>query len=503
MTPIPIGPSVVARAGELMLLSVAAAGHCRRAGYTVAEAVAAGLILPLAALSAAFQLADLTGTPAVAVAAEAGLVLIAAAALLGRDSIGALREMTVALIWMARHHRAVAGMLLVAVGGVGIILASPSMPASPAGLWLDAPPSPIGPDAPGNIVILTRLFSGGGGGSGLLGLWGYLAAGTATYAMARRYAWPPTAVTVSMVVLSYPLFVQAALFPGGVTLPAAAAALGLLYIHRLAESPTGADLILMGNVFAFSIAAGPAPFALAIILLGLAALILYRRHGSRIWWPLLKGAPRRAWAAVIPLLILSQIPRLGVNLLREGAAYPPSPVPVNPDGIVGAVGNLLRDILATGAIPAPADALVRDLTGVSPATVIERLYGGMVFPLIDGRGAAVPFSVLPDPASPGGFGPLALLLVLPAIGYAAVRGSRRIKAMAVALLGYLYLLTLMVGWTPEAMALLARIYVPGGFCVALILPPWRLTRTGKRIIQGICLVLLALSVASLLPPMAP
>ena len=501
MTAIPLGS--VAGAGELILLSAAAAVRCRLAGYTVAEALAAGLIIPLAALSAALQLSGLTGTPAVAVAAEAGLVLIAGAALLGRDSLRALREMIAAPIWMTRHHRGVAGILLVAVGGVGVILASPSMLTPPAGPWVDGPPSVIGPVPPGNIAVLTHLFSGEGAGAGLLGLWGYLAAGAATYAMARRYAWPPTALTASLVVLSYPLFVQAALLPGGVTLPAASAALGLLYIHRLAESPTGVDLILMANVFAFSVVAGPAPFALPIILLGLAALILYRRHGASIWWPLLGGAPRRVWAAVLPLLILSQIPRLGVNLLRDGTAYPPSSIPLNPDGIVGAAGNLLRDILATGAIPAPADALVRDLTGISPAAVIERLYSGLVFPLVDGRGAVVPFRVLPDSAAPGGFGPLALLLVLPALCYAAIRGSRRIKAMAVALLGYLYLLTLMVGWTPEAMALLARIYVPGGFCVALILPPWRLTRTGKRVIQGICLVLLGLSVASLLPPMAP
>ena len=92
-----------------------------------------------------------------------------------------------------------------------------------------------------------------------------------------------------------------------------------------------------------------------------------------------------------------------------------------------------------------------------------------------------------------GFGPFAILLVMPAMVYALVRGPRRLKAVSVAWTGYLYLAALVVAWHPGSLAVLSPLYAANGFVVAFSLPPWRLRRRGMRLFQTAFALLLAWS----------
>jgi hypothetical protein len=64
-----------------------------------------------------------------------------------------------------------------------------------------------------------------------------------------------------------------------------------------------------------------------------------------------------------------------------------------------------------------------------------------------------------------------------------------LKALAVALAGYFYLITLIFSWSPGNARLLTVFFVCGGFSIALLLPPWRLTRKGNRVLQTVSVVL--------------
>ena len=90
-----------------------------------------------------------------------------------------------------------------------------------------------------------------------------------------------------------------------------------------------------------------------------------------------------------------------------------------------------------------------------------------------------------------GFGPLGFCLVLPAVGYALWRGPRRLKAVAVALCGYLYLVCLVLAWQPGNAQHLTIFFACGGFIIAFILPPWRLTRKGRTLLNVFSLLLFA------------
>ena len=82
------------------------------------------------------------------------------------------------------------------------------------------------------------------------------------------------------------------------------------------------------------------------------------------------------------------------------------------------------------------------------------------------------------------------MVVLPAIGYALAVGPRRLRALATALAGYFYLIVLIPAWEGTTVCLLTPLMVLSGAIVAFFLPPWRLTRTGRRGLQLVCLLLL-------------
>jgi hypothetical protein len=99
------------------------------------------------------------------------------------------------------------------------------------------------------------------------------------------------------------------------------------------------------------------------------------------------------------------------------------------------------------------------------------------------------------------FGPFGLLLVLPAIGYALRRAPRQLKALAVALAGYFFLMALVLAWTPANAHHFSFFFVCGGFCIGFFLTPWRLTAARRRWLQAAAALLLAYGIVcnSLVP----
>jgi len=100
------------------------------------------------------------------------------------------------------------------------------------------------------------------------------------------------------------------------------------------------------------------------------------------------------------------------------------------------------------------------------------------------RGAAAPFQIvwLPDERL-AWFGPFGFLLVLPAVANAAIRAPRRLKAIAVALVGYLFLIALILAWAPGNARYFTVFFVCAGFCIAFLLPPWRISKRSRRGLQ--------------------
>jgi len=134
------------------------------------------------------------------------------------------------------------------------------------------------------------------------------------------------------------------------------------------------------------------------------------------------------------------------------------------------------------------------LLGFTSSQGMEHLAKILITPVFGDRGAEVPFRIYwMANESLAWFGPLAFLLVFTALGFALVRGPRRLKITAVALTGYFYLLTLIPAWHPGNAHYFTPFFVCGGFCVAFLLPPWRFTTLQKKGLQ--CLAALMLGYA--------
>jgi hypothetical protein len=108
----------------------------------------------------------------------------------------------------------------------------------------------------------------------------------------------------------------------------------------------------------------------------------------------------------------------------------------------------------------------------------------------------VPFAIrwLPDETF-SWFGPFGVFLIVPAVAYAMWRGPRRIKAVALAMVVYGYMVALVPAWSPGNAHFFTAFFVCGGFCVAFFLPPWRLTTMGKHVLQLLSIGLLVYAAA--------
>jgi len=131
----------------------------------------------------------------------------------------------------------------------------------------------------------------------------------------------------------------------------------------------------------------------------------------------------------------------------------------------------------------PIQKMLNWLLGVDLDGLLAAVYNALVLPVFMGADVMAPFTPLFSGSGQMAFGPFACLLVLPAMAHALLRGPRRLKALSLAWIGYLYVGALVANWHPANLAILTPLFAAGGFVVAFSLPPWRLRRRGMRLLQ--------------------
>jgi len=493
---------------ELLVLTLAGLVVFTRWRYTLAEAISFAIMTALMALSLFLQTAFLLGFPRLAYGAEA--LIVSAAVIIITKGRSDLVRVFKSLAGFVRSYP----YLMVFAGiawGYLLIQALLIPPASshwrslgqilfwqlidwgetPAlGLALHEPLGPLNADILPHLMLRYQTDIG----CGIFGFLAYLVVGSATYTLARRYSWPPTALTVSMVVISMPRLVYHAVSPGDELVPAATALFCILAFFRALEQPNIRDLLLLVAGIFFTTAGGEMCLVLPLILLVLGCVKLVRRHGTITWWALIKTHRLAAMAALFPVVIFSQLFLFIDNYRRSGTWVDVlgwSGFAYNGDGLYGSLANLLRYLFESADFLAPFDWLCQRLLGFSPPQVLETLAGFLITPLFGTRGAGAPFKIgWVAHETLAWFGPLAFLLVLPAVGFAMLRGPRRLKTTAVALAGYFYLVTLIPAWLPGNGHYFTPFFVCGGFCVAFLLPPWRFTRFQKKGLQVLATLIL-------------
>lgn len=499
--------SIPAAICEIGILCLAGFSLFRRWEYTFAESASYAVISALMCLSFIFQMAFITGLPMLSVKVEIVLCLLAA-------GCAVLLRKHLVMGWkIIRNFASDAPVISALLCIAWCVLAIEAAVMAPTpGQWAGlnqillfqkhstffigeiSPGDSIQAFYPVNASILTHLALRFHThmGIGVLGFLAYLSIGFSTYAIARRYSWPPTAFTVAIIVASMPRLVYHATSPGNEIIPAALGLFCLLALNRTVEQPNLRDMLFLILGLLFGISGEVMCLTFPLILTAISCVILSRRHGVAAWGAMLIRHPLTAISAIFPAVVFSQGWLFLYNALYRGA-WVGSPVDFtqNPDGLTGAFANFLRYILESAHFTRLADIVFTWMMGFSLTGIFQKLYDAFVFPVFGNSGATIPFVIqwVTD-GSLSWFGPFGFVLILPAVFYTILRGHRRLKAVAIGLASYLYIVSLVAAWEPGNARFLTIFYTCGGCCAAFILPPWRFTKTGKRILRSVSVFLL-------------
>lgn len=488
---------------EIGLLVLAGFALFRSWGHTFAEAAAFALVTTLMLLSCLFQASLLIGNPSISIGAEAAFTILAV--IIAYRLRRYLHQAKLIIRNFVSDHPVAGTVLLICFG----YLATQAFLIGPDNIHWENLGQVLmfqqhgtlfstGDQAlfPVNTIILPHLFLRfhTDMGIGLFGLMAYLSIGFSTYALARRYSWPPTAFTVTMVVMSFPRFVYMATSPGYEIIPAAAAVFCLLAIYRVVERPDVKDLLFLFLGILFCISGKWMCLAFPAVLLPLSFILLFRRHGALTWWKLIKDHRWPALLALLPAVIFSQTWLFIYNAVYSGSWIGPEGATgfaYNNDGLYGALANMIRYFLESAHFTRPVDIICQWMVHFSVAGMFQKIYDFLITPLLGNLGAAAPFKIAWIPGETlSWFGPFGFFLAMPAVIYALVRGPRRLKAIALALVGYFILIVLIPVWNPENVRFFSILYACGGFCIAFFLPPWRFTKRGKKGLQVASVLLL-------------
>lgn len=329
----------------------------------------------------------------------------------------------------------------------------------------------------------------------LTNLGAYTAIGFATYALARRYAWPPMAITVTLLVISMHRVVYQSMTAPSELLPAAAALLAILSLFRICERPHGRDLVMLAITISYSVSGGRLCYLMPVVLCALSLMVLGRRFGLSLWRQLDFGP--WGWmsiATAMVVLVFCQAGPICVNLVMGKpwiGEFIHNRVVFNTDVPLGLLGNLVRYTFLAFDLPAVVDRFVSWAFGFSLLEGLKGVYLWVVDIPLGARGVAAAFewTWTPDPEI-SWFGPAGFFLVLPSVAVALLRGPRRLKTTALAMVAYWILIALTIAWQPGNVRLMTRFFVCSGFFMAFLLPTWRVGGTGQLVLQVLSILLL-------------
>ena len=502
----------IATAAELIILTIAVSIFFRRQGHTFAEASAYGLVTTLMLLSLILQLSFIAHLPNISLILEFFLTISALGyTLFQRHVIWQYWSSVWTVLSNARLISIFIGTTLLYLAYQAIIIPPNTLYWQPLGQIIGyahyhslSPVDQVGLSVkfsetfwPINTAILPSLFLRFQTdiGVGLLGFMAYLSIGFSAYALSRRYAWPPTAATASIIIISMPRLVYLSTSPGYEIIPVSTALFSLLVAFRAVESPNLTDLYLLCLCILFMISGTYMNLVFPLVLVPLFCILLIRRHGANTWWQLITSRPYLTILFLIPALVFSQIWLVVgdrftyVNNLPS--SNPSSIIAFNEDGIQGALANAIRYILQSAHFIRPVDSALDWATNFSLIRTLQHIHDNLVVPIFGNSGSIESFRItwLPNEKL-SWFGPFGFLLILPAVGYAARRAPRRLKAVSITLIGYFFLVSLIPAWHPENVGYFSMFFVCGGICISFFLPPWRMTRNRRRVLVFISVCLL-------------
>ncbi len=460
----------------------------------LAEAIVCAVMTTLMVLSCLYQVCFLAGMPGLSLVLEGALTGVAIA-YAGRHRKTLLEAALRARRFAARHPYVSAGLVvgwsyLAALAllippssndGLRTHLARVMLFQQENTLFLDVVTPhqahrsvyPVGFD----ILFHAQLRFHCDYGVALFSFLGYLALAFGVYSLARRCASARASLCAVVVVSSMPAVVYHSTSTKNDGVTAAVAIFCCVLAGRLLDQPNARDLVLLilGTFFGVSIKVSYLGFALPFVLVS--GYLLLKRHRPVVWWRLYSENRWVFISALLPALVLSQGWLFAHNRALTGGFFGPEEFVAahrNAHGLWGAFANVVRyahevpDFLKLG------DRLGYHLFGQPLSAGLQGLYNSVFADVFGDAGASYPFRVTwSTHESKAWFGPLGFLVVLPSCAVAALRGPRFLRALAMILFAYFFIVAWQVAWMEWNGRFFAICFAAGGACVAWVLDRWK------------------------------
>lgn len=343
---------------------------------------------------------------------------------------------------------------------------------------------PVGSD------ILSHLFLrvGTDYGLGIFSWLSYLTILLATYAIACPRVHRPIALSTALVIASLPEIVYQATATKNDIILAAVAIACVVWADRWLQNFSFEALLGLGLTLCFGVAVKTTfvLFAFFFVLTWLSVVIQRRQLG------LLLQSTVRYWRWIMvcafPAIILSQSWLFWDNYRQFGGFLGPAKFAIanrNNDGLVGGIANFVRYSFQSVHLLQPVDILWEKVTGGSLTAGLQVVYDTLFDPILGMAGRSklalfnpfvIQWEVKEDTSW---FGPLGVLLVVPAVGWCALKGRQMPRIMAFVSIGLVLALCYVMGWSPWKSRFFILVAVTSGLCIAMLLQklqlkPWML-----------------------------
>lgn len=499
--------------GEIAVLVLAASVTLHRLGRSAAESFSMGVILAFMALSATFQFWFLVRAPRGSYAFELALG-VAVVWTLWRNR-KALVSLCRAVVGFWRRRWMIAGVLAICWSYLfWLVVAIPpsnwdSMTYNLArvllfqqenSLLLSSATTPRQAVFPAGYDILSHMFlrRHADHGVAIFSLLSYMSVVAGTYAFCRKHFTSEVSLASALTVASFPLVVfQATSTKPDLATGAIAVFCGLLASNLFAcFRMETAGLLLLGLLFGVSVKPTFGAFLIPFILIfGLVGIARWSR--SRQPWRSEVRWLNLLWVLPPALLLSSVWTYVHNRAVWGGWLGPPAFVSVSrqPGGLAGAAANVMRHLLQTVDFLPAGQEITRRMARVEASYYVERVYHHVLFRFWGDAGSGGKygrFSVIwcanEDAAW---FGPLGILLAVPGVIYAIIRGPLWFRAWGLVLAAYFLLISSALVWSPWNGRYLTLCFAASGLCVGLLLAKvsarfsWAL-----RAVQACCCLLL-------------
>jgi hypothetical protein len=457
----------------------------------ISESLSLGIFLALILISLIYQVAFLLEFPSLAIPVEIILALLTIKYILSNRPI--LTKAVKSIFQFILNHKIVAGITIICCGYLFLLVAIippsnwDSMTYNLSRVYLFEQENSlflknfttmrqsmfvVGAD----ILNYGFLRLNQDYGVGIFSWLAYISVGLGTYGLSRNFASRQVSIATTLIILSLPEFCFQATSTKNDIFTAASALFCFIVTDRILAKPNvkNIGMLLLGLAYGFSakttFLAFLAPFVICFCAIA----------SVKIGWKNLYKIVVHNWLYFVvitaPIVVISQSwlffnNAIATNDLTGGETIKI----VQKSGIFGGVANLVRYFFQSIHL-FPLDYLAKGRLGIDLGEYLTNIYNQVFQPVFGNvslgyiKNQPYTFQVQVIPQEDfAWYGPLALVIILPAILFSLFRGNYWLKIQSLSLIGFISIVSYKLVWTPWNNRYVTLFFAASGACVAFLL----------------------------------